>query len=174
MNPVFRRKKNSIFSEEKLTGIEKDLSDNLNHSPKKERRLLVTRFCRYNGTGTTVIGRTDFRPNGSHITTAWFTFLLIPVVPIQSLRITSLDSKSLRIHETLPLNYKQIVYTYLYTVFCIGWLYSLLRICYCLGLSSRPILPPWATVIVFIVGILPPAFLPYLLRLIAEKRSRED
>jgi hypothetical protein len=174
MSLSFRRKKSSVFSKEKLTEIENDLSNSLNQPPKKERRLLVTKFYRFNGTGTTVIGRRDFSPDGTHTTTAWFTFLLIPVMSIQSYRVTSFGSTSFTIQEILPLNIKQVAYTYLYTAFCLAWLYGLFSLCYYLGLSARPILPAWMTVLIFIAGIIPPALLPYMLRRFAENKCREN
>ena len=42
---------------------------------------------RLNGIGTTLIGKRDFRPDGSFVTTEWFTLVFIPIFPMRSLRI---------------------------------------------------------------------------------------
>jgi hypothetical protein len=39
------------------------------------------------GLGTAFVGQRDFWPDGSYITTEWFVFCLVPVIPLRSLRI---------------------------------------------------------------------------------------
>lgn len=46
----------------------------------------------FNGTGTTVYGKRDFRTDGSFVTTNWITFLWVPLVPLRSMRVKSLDT----------------------------------------------------------------------------------
>lgn len=47
---------------------------------------------RFNGIGTTIIGKKDFDPTDrSYTTTKWFTVLFIPVVPLGSYRVIRVD-----------------------------------------------------------------------------------
>lgn len=81
-----------------------------------------------NGFGTKYYGQRDFESDGSHITTKWFVFAFIPVVPMGSARVRILDAVSipflistpteLEIIEELPTNWVQALYIYLY-VFCL-------------------------------------------------------
>ena len=41
----------------------------------------------FRGIGTLQYGQRDFRPDGSYVTTLWFVFLYLPVVPLNSKRI---------------------------------------------------------------------------------------
>ncbi len=40
-----------------------------------------------NGIGTKFYGQRDFSPDGSYITTEWFVFIYIPLIPLKSLRV---------------------------------------------------------------------------------------
>ena len=41
----------------------------------------------FNGIGTTLYGKREFRPDGSYITTEWFVGIYIPLWPLESMRI---------------------------------------------------------------------------------------
>ena len=45
-----------------------------------------------NGRGTRVYGKRDFRTDDSFVTTKWITFLWVPLVPLRSMRVKSLDT----------------------------------------------------------------------------------
>jgi hypothetical protein len=74
-----------------------------------------------NGIGTTFYGKREVGPDGSYVATKWFIFLLLPIIPIGSYRVlpnvpkinflTQITSYSR--FEKVPLNKKQVIYTYL-------------------------------------------------------------
>lgn len=72
----------------------------------------VTRFWRVNGIGTIVLGKRDFRADGTHLTTAWITLLWVPVIPLESYRVLPDEGSSFRIRDVLPVNKKQVLFTY--------------------------------------------------------------
>jgi hypothetical protein len=41
----------------------------------------------FNGIGTRFYGKRDRGPDGSYVTTTWFTFLYLPILPLRSLRV---------------------------------------------------------------------------------------
>ena len=45
-----------------------------------------------NGFGTTFVGECDYEPDGTYITTAWIVALWIPLIPLYSARVLSIDS----------------------------------------------------------------------------------
>jgi hypothetical protein len=87
--------------------------DFLTPQPSKPR---VTTFFRIYGCGTTVLGKRDFQPDGTHITTAWVTFLWIPIYPIKSYRIHRDKTSRFLIREVHPVHRKQAVFTYLFSI----------------------------------------------------------
>ncbi len=137
----------------------------------KDEFLRVDRFYRINGIGTTLIGRRDFRCDGTHLTTAWFTFFYLPICPIRSFRIRSFGNNSFNIVEKRPLNLRQVMATYLYTFFCLGWIYGLFALCWIYGLSDDPKMSAETTVFVFIIGLIPPVLVPIFLRHYEEKEE---
>ena len=44
-----------------------------------------------NGFGTTFVGECDYEPDGTYITTAWIVALWIPLIPLYSARILSVE-----------------------------------------------------------------------------------
>lgn len=44
-----------------------------------------------NGIGATFYGKKDMRDDGSYITTKWFIFLYIPVIPLRSYRVKKIS-----------------------------------------------------------------------------------
>jgi hypothetical protein len=113
----------------------------------------------FNGVGTTLYGKRDFRADGSYITTEWFVFVYLPIVPRRSLRIlptgreTHLgvyDSTEYRVLDRLKLHWGQAVCTYAFVVGWWAWMALSLDV---LGRELSA----------FAVGMLP-ALVPFLLR----------
>ena len=48
-----------------------------------------------NGFGTTFVGECDYEPDGTYVTTAWIVALWIPLIPLYSARVLSIDSSIL-------------------------------------------------------------------------------
>lgn len=44
-----------------------------------------------NGFGTTFVGECDYEPDGTYITTAWIVALWIPLIPLYSARVLSVE-----------------------------------------------------------------------------------
>lgn len=132
-----------------------------------------------NGIGTTFYGERDFRSDYSYVTTEWIVFLYIPLIPIRSLRViptaTRPDSdsfrigfgetKSYRILEKTPPNWKQVLYTYVFFLGFPSWVFFL---AFCL--SVAPSLQSLTGLILLFALSIPPAFLPQLLQRRAEKK----
>ncbi len=74
-----------------------------------------------NGIGTTFYGKRDVEPDGSYISTKWFIFLLLPIIPISSYRVLPNTSKmnfltqitSYSRFEKVPFNKRQVINIYL-------------------------------------------------------------
>ena len=84
----------------------------------------------FNGIGTSYVGKTDFNADGSYITTEWFTFLYVPLVPLRSRRVVesgetsflwlgvySSSSDGYYLLESGPPKFRQVVSVYLYVLF---------------------------------------------------------
>lgn len=121
----------------------------------------------FNGIGTTFYGARDFALDGSYTTTEWFTFLYIPIIPLRSLRIRSLDSgkyfvvyssQRYAIYSKSRPNLKQVLFIY-------GWCAAIIA---CIPLASVPgtgkvpFLP--------LIAVLAVAILPWILRRRARRR----
>lgn len=87
-----------------------------------------------NGIGTTFYGQRDFRDDGSYLTTKWFVFLYVPLIPICSLRVVYEGpseparhfgygpSESYAVHERrFPPDWKQVLMTYGYIALLVSW-----------------------------------------------------
>jgi hypothetical protein len=75
----------------------------------------------FRGVGTCNYGSRDFRPDGSYVTTQWFVFLHLPIIPLKSERILPvgknwgfllLGSRRYQVLERVPLNIFQIFMVY--------------------------------------------------------------
>jgi hypothetical protein len=82
----------------------------------QKQQQTVTKFYRFNGVGTAVLGKRDFRPDGTYLTTAWFTILWVPIVPIESYRILPQKSFSFIIQEVFSVSKKQVRCTYAFSL----------------------------------------------------------
>jgi hypothetical protein len=121
----------------------------------------------FNGIGTTFYGARDFALDGSYTTTEWFTLLYIPIIPLRSLRIRSLDSgknfvvyssEQYAVYSKSRPNLKQVLFIY-------GWCAAIVA---CIPLASVPgirevpLLP--------LIAVVAVAFLPWIIRRRARKR----
>ena len=123
-----------------------------------------------NGIVTTALGKTDFLPDGSFVTTQWLALFMIPIVPLGSFRVMKSKRypEHTRICERTPLNAKQIGLVYLFIVFCAGWL---LFVPVLLGeylLNA----PGWVFMTALLLGLPLPAILPWLARRNARSKAR--
>jgi hypothetical protein len=75
----------------------------------------------FRGVGTCNYGSRDFRPNGSYVTTQWFVFIYLPIIPLKSERILPvgnnwsfmlLGSRRYQVLERVPLNISQVLMVY--------------------------------------------------------------
>jgi hypothetical protein len=90
----------------------------------------------FNGIGTKFYGSAQKRPDGSYVTTEWFTVLYFPIIPLRSLRIAETGSKFFTvivyssrqkqyvILEEVPLskNLRQVFLTWAFTLVPLAWL----------------------------------------------------
>lgn len=87
----------------------------------------------FQGIGTTFYGARDFHSDGSYITTEWFVFLAVPIIPVRSLRVIYQGPSENQVpigigfkdnyavlEETSP-NQKQVLCVYLFAAFYILW-----------------------------------------------------
>jgi len=91
----------------------------------------------FNGIGTMYYGNREQGPDGSYITTEWFTIFWIPLVPISSYRVLENedDSAEYIIYsrqgysiQDVPLNKKQVLNVYLVALpFILGFIWLLYR-----------------------------------------------
>ncbi len=78
----------------------------------------------WNGIGTSFIGAKDRYPDDSFVTTEWFVFLTLPVIPLRSLRVLFLgnstgwrrSSSKYHVIGGAPLDIKNILLTYFITI----------------------------------------------------------
>ena len=87
---------------------------------------------RFNGIGTTLLGKKDFnKDNSSYISTKWFTIVFFPIIPLTSYRVTRTE-KSKKFwtggfpeYQMLPmeLDKQQIIKTYI-----IWWIIPLILV----------------------------------------------
>jgi hypothetical protein len=84
----------------------------------------------FQGIGTTFYGQRDFRADGSFITTEWFVFVFVPIIPFRSLRVryqgTSgavfYSKKSYLVCEKTFPNWKQVLCVYSFAIFTVAWI----------------------------------------------------
>ena len=92
--------RNRVFDQTKLQAIEKDLQHSIEEESKKNKNppsneekiidsILQHFATRVNGCGISLIGKRDVREDGTYVTTAWFSWLWIPLLPLRSFRIIS-------------------------------------------------------------------------------------
>jgi len=90
----------------------------------------------FNGIGTTYYGKRDKGPDGSYITTEWFVFVYLPILPLRSLHVLQNGNDTNYIFyssqgfyaRAVQLNKKQILNIYLGTYGTIGAIYFLVYV----------------------------------------------
>ena len=93
-----------------------------------------------NGIGIRYIGQSDHHADGSYVTTEWFSFLYVPIVPFASFRLIHVREKDVdwgfyskthyRIIDRLPLRWGLVARVYLFSVSYGAWLCSLVWFLY--------------------------------------------
>jgi hypothetical protein len=113
----------------------------------------------FNGIGTTFYGQGKFESDQSFITTKWFVLGFFPLFPLGSARVIYLGSSGVpflsrsaefEVVEALPIQWIQVLMTWIYAVFIITWVIGLLA-------SNKP---PFLKVVLIALGI----FLPFIIR----------
>ena len=124
----------------------------------------------FNGCGQTFVGKREFRPDSSYVTTLWFVAFFLPIFPLRSSRVfymgsgASLGSSRYLILSESGLNWLQVIYVYGFAIGCICWLVFFPEIS-----PSKFGSHPW-WLIVELALIAAPAPLPYLLRFVAKRK----
>jgi hypothetical protein len=107
----------------------------------------------FNGIGTTFYGQSQFKSDGSFVTTKWFVIGFFPVLPLASLRVQYLGTcgipfisrtSSFDVVEELPIDWLQVLKTWGYTISIIALV---------LGVVSSA-KPPAFKILVCTIGIL--------------------
>jgi hypothetical protein len=85
----------------------------------------------FKGTGTTFYGECDWRPDGSFRTTKWFVIVYLPLIPLKSYRLARNPERDVQavvfsstgyvVVEALPLDFAQVLRTYLFAAGVLGW-----------------------------------------------------
>jgi hypothetical protein len=129
---------------------------------------------KFNGIGTALYGARDFRPDGSYVTTEWFVFVNLPVIPLKSQRILPTGasnnyifyaSKRYTILERTSLSKPQVFAVY-------GWFVGVVSsICLAAQLATMQQFL-WAIVALSLGTLL--LFAPRFLRRKAVRRMREQ
>jgi hypothetical protein len=124
------------------------------------------------GFGSAFVGRRDFWPDGSYVTTEWITALFVPLVPVRSVRVKAgpLQTRFLYVAGGTQRNYvicdeqrphrKQVVCVYGFIALYTAWVIGALAL---LSPISRSISNNLgAALLVLIVAV--PWILPWYLR----------
>lgn len=85
----------------------------------------------FNGIGTTYYGKDKVNKDQSYITTEWFVFFYLPVIPLRSYRllpnqaadsnIIVYNKSSFLILEKLPIQWSQVLFTYATVILSALW-----------------------------------------------------
>ncbi len=73
---------------------------------------------------STTLGQTDFRSDGSYVTTQWLSVLMVPLVPRASFRVLEfrhLPKGPYKACEEVPLCFRQVFSVYLLAALCAAW-----------------------------------------------------
>ena len=86
-------------------------------------KLDTSQIGSWNGIGWALYGKDEIALDGSYVTTKWFIFFLLPLIPLGSYRVLAGESEPTALGVTtsyhmnkVALNLKQVFKTYL-----IGW-----------------------------------------------------
>lgn len=90
------------------------------------------------GFGTVFIGRRDFWPDGSYVTTEWFVVFLVPLIPLRSVRVRSEPlttaaryplfsaKRNYTVSDERAPHVKQVLCVYMFTACYIAWIVGML------------------------------------------------
>lgn len=118
----------------------------------------------FNGIGTSYYGQSKFEQDGSYVTTKWFILGFLPIIPMASARVNYVGTSgipffsrtsSFELVEELPIDWLQVLKTWLYTIFIIALVSGVMT-------SNKP---PAFKIIIVALGV----FLPHMLRFVARK-----
>lgn len=73
---------------------------------------------------TVVVGKTDFLPDGSYVTTRWLSLMMIPLLPLRSYRVLDAPRPargSFRACLDVGLHPRQVCNVYLFMASCLAW-----------------------------------------------------
>lgn len=106
----------SVRNEIRQRGLPDDQLDQLAAAAKqsaaaKKNRPTDSTFT-FNGFGTRLYGKCDFRTDGSYITTMWITLLYWPIIPLRSLRIRPLEGSRYEVLERFKIHWQQVIRIY--------------------------------------------------------------
>jgi hypothetical protein len=88
------------------------------------QRSSITRPKSLEGLFSTVLGRTDYRSDGSYVTTQWLSALMVPMVPKASFRVReskNLPKGTFHTCEEVRLCLRQVLTVYSFSAFCVMW-----------------------------------------------------
>jgi len=160
------------------------------HSRRPQKTDMAFTF---QGIGTRFYGQREFKADGSYITTKWFVFLYVPIIPLRSFRVVDQGAGDYNImlppvvmggsvryailEETAP-NASQVLSIYSFLLLCAAWFAGITWIMHVMMESLLPkyfadrplaftaiIVVCWATFII-------PVLLPRLLRSHARRTKR--
>jgi hypothetical protein len=90
----------------------------------------------FNGTGTKLYGKRDFRTDGSYVTTEWAAFLWIPAFPLKSMRIRETAGADVGVFSNLKyVILEQTPYLHRKQVLCVYSFAAAVIACFVLGLA---------------------------------------
>ena len=123
------------------------------------------------GVMTLTAGKTDFLPDGSYVTTRWFSIMMVPLLPIRSYRV--LESRHMprgafKACIDVGLHLRQVVSVYLFMAFCLGWI-ALVPLAAGEYLLDKPI---WVFLVALAASLWVPAVFLRGVRRRARRRSR--
>jgi hypothetical protein len=135
------------------------------------------------GVGTNLLGCRDLRPDGSFVTTKFYCFFYLPLVPTSSWRVLPTPGSSQLPFvrrkfvwaKKLPMQWQQVFSVYLAAVAVVGY-----GVCFFkfavpyLTLHTNLIGGDWSEILVFGVWMSVPWFLVREMRRRALERARED
>ena len=132
----------------------------------------------FQGIGTSLYGQTDFRPDGTFVTTEFLVLFYVPIQPLRSLRVAFdpernsgfgpyYQSTGYRIYENCSLNLKQVLSVYGFALFGISWAVLLFLI----YTPLREKIGNDLTIGVLIFSVCIPAAIPLILRARSRRKS---
>lgn len=128
------------------------------------------------GIGTTYYGQRDYGEDGSFLTTEWVTVIMVPLIPIRSLRVRyrgstmhgSVQMDHLHILARSRPHPKQVACIYAYMAFLVGWTYAAVTV---MGNFSSDQLTNRTGTVLSMAALAVPIPIPWLLRRRAYRKA---